>query len=103
MPTTRQLFLSHLAQTSPIPLGLEITRAEGCYMYDAADKKYLDLISGIGVSSMGHGHPAVVDAIKAQVDQYLHLMVYGEYVQSPQVALARLLADNLPATLDCVY
>jgi acetylornithine/N-succinyldiaminopimelate aminotransferase len=103
MPTTRQLFLSHLAQTSPIPLGLEIVKAEGCYMYDASGKKYLDLISGIGVSSLGHRHPKVVAAIKDQVGKYLHLMVYGEYIQSPQVAFAKLLTDNLPATLDCVY
>ena len=85
MPTQRQLFLQHLAQTSDFPLALEIERAEGIYMYDAAGKRYADLISGIGVSNVGHRHPRVVAAIHEQVDKYMHLMVYGEYIQSPQV------------------
>jgi len=101
--TQRQLFLSHLAQTSPIPLGLEIVRAEGCYLYDNEGKKYLDLISGISVSNIGHRHPKIINAIKDQVDKYLHLMVYGEYIQAPQVAFSKLLTDNLPSSLDCVY
>ncbi|MFN3529367.1 MAG: aspartate aminotransferase family protein [Bacteroidia bacterium] len=103
MPTQRQLFLQHLAQTSDFPLGLEIERAEGIYMYDTAGKRYADLISGIGVSNVGHRHPKVVAAIKQQVDQYMHLMVYGEYIQSPQVRLARMLVDLMPAGLDNVY
>jgi len=103
MLTERQLFLSNLAQTSPIPLGLEIEKAEGCYLYDKDGKKYLDLISGISVSNIGHRHPKVVHAIKDQADKYLHLMVYGEYVQSPQVQYARLLTDHLPESLNCVY
>lgn len=103
MLTQRQLFLSHLAQTSPIPLGLEIVRAEGCYLYDNEGKKYLDLISGISVSNIGHRHPKIINAIKDQVDKYLHLMVYGEYIQAPQVAFSKLLTDNLPSSLDCVY
>ena len=103
MISQRQIFLSQLAQTSPIPLGLEIDHAEGCWLYDINGKKYLDLISGISVSSIGHRHPAVVKAVKAQVDKYLHVMVYGEYIQSPQVSYARLLTDHLPESLNCVY
>lgn len=99
----RQLFLSHLAQTSDFPLALEIERAEGIYLYDREGKAYMDLIAGIGVSSLGHRHPAVVAAVKAQLDRYLHTMVYGEYVLSPQVQLATLLAENLPDPLDSVY
>ncbi|MEL7148113.1 MAG: aspartate aminotransferase family protein [Bacteroidota bacterium] len=103
MYTNRQLFLEHLAQTSDTPLLLEFEKAEGIYMYDAEGKAYIDLISGIGVSSVGHRNPAVVKAIKDQVDQYLHLMVYGEFVQSPQVQLAKALSDTLPEQLNAVY
>lgn len=103
MPSQRQLFLKHLAQTSDFPLGLEIERAEGIYLYDTQGKRYADLISGIGVSNVGHRHPKVVAAIHAQVDKYMHLMVYGEYVQSPQVRLATKLAAIMPAGLDNVY
>lgn len=103
MPSPRQQFLKHLAQTSPEPLLLDIDYGEGMYLYDAAGKKYMDLIAGIGVSSLGHRHPQVVEAIKSQADRYLHTMVYGEYVLDPQVQLATLLAKNLPASLDSVY
>ena len=99
----RQLFLRHVAQTSDAPLLLEITHADGCWLYDTAGKKYLDLISGIAVSNTGHGHPAVKAAIHEQAEKYLHLMVYGEFVQSPQVQYARWLTDRLPASLDSVY
>jgi len=99
----RQLFLSHLAQTTDFPLSIEITKAEGSFMYDQNGKSYLDLISGISVSNIGHRHPKVVEAIKHQVDQYMHLMVYGEYVQSPQVKLAHRLAEVLGHGLDSVY
>ncbi len=99
----RQIFLTQLAQTSPIPLALEIDYAEGCWLYDVNDKKYLDLISGISVSSIGHRHHAVVQAIKDQVDKYLHVMVYGEFIQSPQVSFAALLTSQLPDNLNCVY
>src|SRR5688572_13521245 len=95
MLTNRQLFLRHLAQTSDLPLALEITTAEGCYIYDAMGKQYLDLISGISVSSLGHRHPAVVEAIEQQLRYYMHLMVYGEFVQAPQVQLAKLLTEHL--------
>ena len=103
MPTQRQLFLKHLAQTSDFPLGLEIERADGIYMYDVQGKRYADLISGIGVSNVGHRHPRVVAAIHEQVDKYMHLMVYGEYIQSPQVQLAKRIAEVMPPGLDNVY
>ena len=75
MLTQRQLFLHHVAQTSPAPLGLEIVRADGVWLYGANDERYLDLISGISVSNIGHGHPAVKEAVTRQLDQYAHLMV----------------------------
>ena len=86
MLTLRQLFLANNAQTTDFPLLLEFERAEGIYMYDAKGKPYIDLISGIGVSSIGHGNPYVIHAIKEQLDKYMHLMVYGEYVQTPASA-----------------
>ncbi|MEN0004914.1 MAG: aspartate aminotransferase family protein [Bacteroidota bacterium] len=99
----RQLFLQHVAQTSDSPLALEIERGEGMYLYDPSGKAYLDLIAGIGVSSLGHCHPAVVSATKQQLDKYLHTIVYGEFVMNPQVQLATLLAEQLPDPLDSVY
>lgn len=103
MLTNRQLFLQYNAQTSDAPLLLDIVQAEGIYMTSREGKKYMDLISGISVSSIGHRHPKVIDAIKEQLDQYLYLMVYGEFVQSPQVMFAKALADYLPLGLDCTY
>lgn len=103
MKNKRQLFLNHVAQTSELPLMLEVDRAEGIYVYDTEGKTYINLISGISVSSLGHCHPAVVQAVKDQVDRYMHTMVYGEHVQSPQVELATLLTDQLPKSLDSVY
>jgi acetylornithine/succinyldiaminopimelate/putrescine aminotransferase len=103
MLSQRQLFLNHVAQTSETPLALEIIKAEGVYLIDASGKRYLDLISGISVSNVGHRHPKVVAAIKEQVDTYMHLMVYGEYIQSPQVTLAKHLSDQLPQNLSAVY
>jgi putrescine aminotransferase len=99
----RQLFLSHLAQTTDFPLMIEIEKAEGVFLYGPDGKSYLDLISGIGVSNVGHRHPKVLEAIQSQLDKYLHLMVYGEYVQSPQVQLAKALCETLPKKLDNVY
>lgn len=99
----RPLFLAHLAQTSEIPLSLEIERAEGIYLYDVYGHRYADLISGIGVSVLGHCHPSVVSAVREQAGRYLHTMVYGEYVLAPQVQLAGLLAEVLPPHLDCTY
>ncbi|WP_165501311.1 aspartate aminotransferase family protein [Pedobacter psychrodurus] len=103
MLTQRQLFLQHNAQTSPEPLMLEFVRAKGIYIYDAQNKKHIDLIAGIGVSNVGHCHPAVVKAIQEQAATYMHLMVYGEYVQTPQVNFAKALADILPESLSCTY
>lgn len=103
MSTPRNLFLQYLGQTSQSPLMLEIEKAEGLYMYQKNGKKYMDLISGIGVSTVGHRHPKVIQAIKDQVDQHLHLMVYGEFVTSPQVQLAKAISDTLPAHLDNVF
>ncbi len=93
--THRQHFFNHVAQTSDYPLALEIDRAEGVYMYGTDGKHYLDLISGIGVSNVGHRHPAVLKAIHTQLDKHLHLLVYGEFVQGTQVQLAKALSDTL--------
>ena len=103
MANLRQLFLQNIAQTSVAPLMLQIERAEGMYLYDPDGKAYLDLIAGIGVSGLGHRHPKVVEAAKAQLDQYLHTLVYGEFILAPQVRLAELLARHLPDPLDSVY
>jgi acetylornithine/N-succinyldiaminopimelate aminotransferase len=103
MLTLRQLFLANNAQTTNFPLLLEFERAEGVYLYDADGKPYIDLIAGIGVSNTGHGHPYVIEAIKNQLDKYMHLMVYGEYVQTPQVKLAEKLVSLLPDNLQSVY
>ena len=99
----RELFLQHVAQTSDAPLALEIVAAEGCKMYDRQGKEYIDVISGISVCNVGHRNPKVVQAIKDQVDQYMHIMVYGELIESPQVQYASRLASLLPASLDSVY
>ncbi len=101
--TNRQLFLLHVAQTSEAPLALEISRAEGARLYDAAGKEYIDLIGGISVCNVGHRHPRVLEAIKKQLDAYMHIMVYGELVQSPQVRYAKALTDRLPASLNSVF
>lgn len=100
---TRNIFLKHMAQTSVSPMALHIVSASGNYMHDADGKTYLDLIGGISVCNIGHKHPDVVAAIKQQADDYLHIMVYGELVQSPQAQFAQLLANHLPTSLDCVY
>ncbi len=99
----RELFLRHVAQTSTAPLALEIIRAKGCKMWDKQGKEYLDLISGISVCNIGHGNPLVVQAVKDQADKYMHLMVYGELVESPQVMYAKRLSELLPPSLDSVY
>ena len=99
----RELFLKHVAQTSPAPLALEIVKAEAALLYDAAGKEYIDLIGGISVANTGHRHPKVIEAIKKQLDAYLHIMVYGEFIESPQVQYATLLTDHLPSSLNSVY
>jgi acetylornithine/succinyldiaminopimelate/putrescine aminotransferase len=103
MRTQRQLFLEHNAQTSAEPLLLEFVSAKGMYLYDSAGRKYLDLIAGIGVSNVGHCHPDVVEAVQKQAETYMHIMVYGEFVQSPQVNFAAALASVLPPSLQCTY
>ncbi len=100
---TRQLAQQHLAPTSFSPTGLHITSAKGCFLEDENGKKYLDLIGGISVCNMGHGHPRVLEAIRKQSEKYLHVMVYGEVVQTPQAAYAAALAARLPQSLDCVF
>ena len=99
----RQLFLQHIAQTSDAPLALEIVKAEGSTLWDANGKSFIDLIAGISVCNIGHRHPAVTEAIKKQVDQYLHLLVYGEFVETPQVTYAHYLTQHLPGSLNSVY
>lgn len=101
--TTRQLFQAHVAQTSPLPMGLHITSAKGNYLFDADGKRFLDLIGGISVANTGHCHPKLIEAIKIQSEKYLHVMVYGEVIQNPQVEYASLLAEHLPDKLNCVY
>ena len=101
--SNRQLFLNHVAQTSPAPIGIEIAKASGCTMYSPDGKEYTDLISGFSVANIGHSHPAVIEAIIKQANDYMHLMVYGEIIEAPQVQYAKLLTQHLPDTLDCVY
>ena len=103
MLSQRQLFLLNTAQTSNTPKSLEITRAEGIYLYDVSGKKYIDLVSGFAVSNVGHRQPKVVQAIKDQADKFLHVTVYGEYIQSPQVLFAEKLCSILPKSLNSVY
>jgi acetylornithine/N-succinyldiaminopimelate aminotransferase len=103
MLSSRQLFLQYIGQTSDTPLMLEIDRAEGIWLFSADGRKFADLISGVSVSNIGHRNPDVIQAIKKQLDKHMHLMVYGEYIQAPQVKLAKLLAENLPSGLNCTY
>ena len=99
----RNIFLRHVAQTSPEPMGLEITASDGLYLIAKDGKRYMDLISGIGVSVLGHQHPAVVEAVKKQADQYMHTLVYGEFILSPQVLYAQKLTEQLDDKLNSVY
>ena len=96
-------FFTYQAQTSPHPLALEVSHAKGSYIYDKDGNAHLDFVAGVSACSLGHGHPRVVEAIKAQVDQYMHVMVYGEYVQEPAVAYSKLLASLLPKNLSTTY
>ena len=100
---SQKVFLNHIAQTSPFPLMIEIEKAEGSYIFDTAGNVFLDMISGIAVTNIGHRHPKVVKAIKDQTDKYLHVMAYGEFIQSPQNDLAEELANLLPEKLNCTY
>ena len=99
----RQLFLSHVAQTSPEPIALEIVKAKGIKMWDVTGKEYIDLIAGFSVANIGHGNEAVINAVQTQAEQYMHLIVYGEFIETPQVAYAAMLTRHLPPTLNSVY
>ena len=101
--TNRQIFLNHIGQTSPSPLALEIVRAEGSKMFDVNGKEYIDLIGGISVCNIGHGNKKVIEAINKQAENFMHVMVNGELVLSPQTAYAKLLTDNLPPSLNAVF
>lgn len=101
--TNRQIFLNHIGQTSPAPLALEIIKANGSKLYDVNNKEYIDLIGGISVCNIGHGNKKVIEAIKKQADNFMHVMVNGELVLSPQTAYAKLLTDHLPASLNSVF
>lgn len=99
----RELFLRHVGQTSAAPLALEIVKADCCTLFGADGKEYIDLIGGISVANTGHRHPKVIEAIQKQLDAYLHIMVYGEFIEAPQVQYAQLLTEHLPASLNSVY
>ena len=99
----RQFFLQHLAQTSPKPIGLEVARASGVHIYDTEGKSYLDMIAGFSVCNIGHSHPKVIAAIEQQIKQYMHVIVYGEFIQSPQVQYAKALLSLLPENLQSIY
>jgi acetylornithine/N-succinyldiaminopimelate aminotransferase len=100
---SNQLFDLHLAQTTPYPLGIEIERGEGIYLYGPNNEQYIDFVSGIGVNNLGHGQPEILAAIHEQVDRHLHAMVYGEYIQRSQTQAAEILVSMLPEQLDCCY
>src|SRR5205085_4048882 len=99
---TRRLFFQHIAQTSDAPIGIHIKKASGSRLWDDSGKEYIDLIAGISVCNIGHRQKDVVKAIKNQADQYLHVLVYGEMIETPQVQYAHLLAEHLPPSLNCV-
>ena len=103
MNTAKDIFKKHQAQTFPFPSCLEIASAKGSYIYDVNGKSYLDFVAGVSANTLGHSNPIITDAVKEQLDKYTHVMVYGEYVQSPQYKLAQLLADNLPKKLSSTY
>tara|TARA_B110000003_G_scaffold257557_1_gene275965 strand:- start:226 stop:1404 length:1179 start_codon:yes stop_codon:yes gene_type:complete len=96
-------FIKYQAQTTPHPLGMQISYAEGSFIYDQNKKRYLDFVAGVSACSLGHRHPKVINAIKKQLDSYMHVMVYGEYIQSPAVKLSKLLSDHLPQKLEKTY
>jgi acetylornithine/N-succinyldiaminopimelate aminotransferase len=99
----RQLFLDHVAQTSPKPIGIEMASAQGVWLTDTDGKKYIDGIAGFSVCNIGHGNNAVVKAVQEQAAAYMHVIVYGEFIEQPQVAYAKLLTQYLPPSLNCVY
>ncbi len=99
----REDFLKYQAQTTPHPLGLELSHAKGCYIFTTDGRSHLDFVAGVSACTLGHSHPKIVQAIKVQAEKYLHVMVYGEYAQQPAVELTRLLAENLPDNLRKTY
>ncbi|MGI9138628.1 MAG: aminotransferase class III-fold pyridoxal phosphate-dependent enzyme, partial [Sediminibacterium sp.] len=99
----RQLFFQHLAQTSDKPIGIEVSSAKSVYIYDTQGKAFMDMISGFSVCNIGHSHPSVIKAIQMQAEQYMHVIVYGEFIQSPQVQYAKSLTSVLPENLQSVY
>ena len=101
--TNRQLFFQHLAQTSDKPIGIEVASAKGVYIYDVEGKAFIDMIAGFSVCNIGHSHPAVIKAIQEQVEKYMHVIVYGEFVQAPQVQYANAITQLLPENLQSVY
>ena len=101
--TIRHFFLAHQAQTTSKPIGLEVKKARGCYIIDKDNKKYLDFVAGVSACTLGHSHPKVIRAVRRQMRKYLHVMVYGEFVQDEPVQLVKLLADHLPEQLSCTY
>lgn len=101
--TQREIFLRHIAQTSLSPIALEIVKAEGCTLFAVDGKEYIDLIGGVSVANIGHRHPKVIEAIQKQLEAYLHIMVYGEFIETPQVQYAKLLTEHLPVSLNSVY
>lgn len=103
MNILRKQFLAHVGQTSPSPMLVEVERAEGVYFYTPEGKRYYDLIAGVSVSNVGHANPEVVKAVQEQAAKYMHVMVYGELVETPQVRYAKLLAEHLPADIDSIY
>ena len=96
-------FFRYQTQTTPYPLGLTVSHAEGCYIYDSEGNSHLDFVAGVSACSLGHCHPRVVKAITDQVEKYMHVMVYGEYIQEPAVAFTKLLARHLPSNLETTY
>lgn len=103
MPRAREIFLEHLGQTSPFPFLIDVESAAGVYIYDKSGKAYMDMISGVSVNNIGHRHPAVVQALKDQLDKHLHVMVYGEFIQDAENLMAERLTNLLPENLNCVY
>src|ERR1039457_5705575 len=101
--TDKEIFFRNLGLPSLKPLGLEIAKAEGIYIYDTSGRKYIDLVSGICVSNLGHGNPQIIDAIMKQLENYHYVYVYGEFILSPQVKLVEKLSSVLPESLSCTY
>ncbi|MGC6470250.1 MAG: aspartate aminotransferase family protein [Flavobacteriales bacterium] len=99
----QQLFFDHQAQTTPYANGLEISHAKGMYIYDKSGNSYMDLVAGVSACTLGHSHPSIIKSVNEQIERYAHVMVYGEYVQSPQYQLSKRLIEHLPKNLNCTY